>query len=203
MREGECPPHRITMATPVRPATASCPACFHVLLAWRLLTSQTPLSTITYKTSSFFFHFFFSLSSSSLLKRKKNPFIPVKCDSDLVPYDNRFERNEGYTLDLISIEFTIFFLARLYVYIFRYARICKYRIFGSDCTRYRCVRILIYLYLDRSIQFSLHRRFYPVLGKRSLSSTGQMCIKESVTSRWEDGEEQSIKLERSNVRKGR
>lgn len=54
------------------------------------------------------------------------------------------------------IEFTIFLLARLYVYIFRYARICKYRIFGSDCTRYRCVRILIYLYLDRSIQFSLH-----------------------------------------------
>lgn len=90
VREGECPPHRITMATPVRPATASCPACFHVLLAWRLLTSQTPLSTITYKTSSFFhlFFHFFSLSSS-----KKNPFIPVKCDSDLVPYDNRFERN--------------------------------------------------------------------------------------------------------------
>lgn len=25
--------------------------------------------------------------------KKKNPFIPVKCDSDLVPYDNRFERN--------------------------------------------------------------------------------------------------------------
>lgn len=66
VREGECPPHRITMATPVRPATASCPACFHVLLAWRLLTSQTPLSTITYKTSSFFhlFFHFFSLSSS-------------------------------------------------------------------------------------------------------------------------------------------
>lgn len=66
VREGECPPHRITMATPVRPATASCPACFHVLPAWRLLTSQTPLSTITYKTSSSFFHFF----SSSLFTKK-------------------------------------------------------------------------------------------------------------------------------------
>jgi hypothetical protein len=42
VREGECPPHEITMATPTRPATASCPACFHVLLAWRLLTSQSP-----------------------------------------------------------------------------------------------------------------------------------------------------------------
>jgi len=30
------------MATPTRPATASCPACFHVLLAWRLPTSQSP-----------------------------------------------------------------------------------------------------------------------------------------------------------------
>lgn len=31
---------------------------------------------------------FLSLSSSLL---KKNPFIPVKCDSDLVPYDNRLK----------------------------------------------------------------------------------------------------------------
>lgn len=74
---------------------------------------------------------FLSLSSSLL---KKNPFIPVKCDSDLVPYDNRFERNASSqnTRSILSrcepIEFTIFLLARLYIYfdrmlLARYARI--------------------------------------------------------------------------------
>lgn len=28
VREGKCPPYQVSMATPARPATASCPACF-------------------------------------------------------------------------------------------------------------------------------------------------------------------------------
>lgn len=92
VREGECPPHEITMATPVRPATASCPACFHVLLAWRLLTSQTSLSTITQKSSlSCRLPFFFTLSSSVLKirlfwSRAILTHVPVR-------QNDRFQRN--------------------------------------------------------------------------------------------------------------
>lgn len=106
VREGECPPHQITMATPVRPATASCPACFHVLPAWRLLTSQTPLSTITYKTSSSFFHFF----SSSLFTKKSVYSGQTRFRPSSSWRSFRKKTRRGYTLHLIPpINFAIFF----------------------------------------------------------------------------------------------
>ena len=65
VREGEFPPHEVSMATPTRPATASCPACFHVLPTWRRLTSQTLQPT----TITRLYPWFFVLSYPSWRKR--------------------------------------------------------------------------------------------------------------------------------------
>lgn len=172
VREGECPPHRITMATPVRPATASCPACFHVLLAWRLLTSQTPLSTITYKTSSFFhlFFHFFSLSSS---KKKSVYSGQMRFRPSSLWQSFREKRGEASSqdtegrsyIDANQSSLQSSSSARLYIYFDRMSlHSNKYRIFGSDYIRVKNLDIFISRNLDRSIN-----SLYIVLSVKILS----------------------------------
>lgn len=180
------------MATPVRPATASCPACFHVLPAWRLLTSQTPLSTITYKTSSSFFHFF----SSSLLTKKSvySGQTRSRPSSSRQSFRNKKTRR-GYTLDLIPpINFAIFFFDTIRCY-------TRINIEHLEVILWHALSVQQSWYiLNRLILFILYcLNCLKILSWRHSLSTWLNMYKRVVCNKSAG----RIKLERSNVRKGR